>query len=89
MIDKKNYSLLGHNTFGFDVLCRRFVEYTNVAEAQSLARSLTQSDYPLLIIGSGSNLLLTGNFEGTVIHSAIKGIEVVENPSSDESCNDY
>ena len=89
MIDKKNYSLLGHNTFGFDVLCRRFVEYTNVAEAQSLARSLTQSDYPLLIIGSGSNLLLTGNFEGTVIHSAIKGIEIVENPSSDESCNDY
>ena len=30
MIDKKNYSLLAHNTFGIDVRCRRFVEYGSV-----------------------------------------------------------
>lgn len=29
--------------------------------------------------GGGSNLLLTGDYQGTVLHSAIKGIEVLEN----------
>ena len=60
MIDKKNYSLLAHNTFGIDVRCRRFVEYGSVEEAQELVRTLTPEDGPLLILGGGSNLLLTG-----------------------------
>ena len=75
MIDKKNYSLLAHNTFGIDVRCRRFVEYGSVEEAQELVRTLTPEDGPLLILGGGSNLLLTGDYEGTVIHSAIRFIE--------------
>ena len=75
MIDKKNYSLLAHNTFGIDVRCRRFVEYGSVEEAQELVRALTPEDGPLLILGGGSNLLLTGDYEGTVIHSAIRFIE--------------
>lgn len=77
MIDKKDFSLLGHNTFGFDVKCKRYVEYSNVEEAQKLARSLTPSDDPLLIIGSGSNLLLTSDYPGTVVHSTIKGKEII------------
>lgn len=72
---QKNYSLLAHNTFGIDVRCRRFVEYGSVEEAQELVRTLTPEDGPLLILGGGSNLLLTGDYEGTVIHSAIRFIE--------------
>ena len=72
-----NYSLLPHNTFGIDAVCRRFVAYENVDEACSLTLSLTDADQPLLVIGGGSNLLLTRNFEGTVIRSDIHGIEVV------------
>ena len=78
MKDLHNYSLLAHNTFGIDVLCSRFVEYSSVEEAQQLVASLTADDEPLLILGGGSNLLLTGNYQGTVLHSAIKGIQVVE-----------
>ncbi len=37
--------------------------------------SLTEEDMPLLVIGGGSNLLFTGDFDGTVLHSAIKGVE--------------
>ena len=77
MKDYSNYSLLGHNTFGIDAKCKRFVEYYSVQEAQQLARSLTCSDEPLLIVGSGSNLLLTKDFPGTVVHSAILGHEIV------------
>lgn len=69
-----NYNLLNHNTFGIDTCCRRFLEYDNEEEACLIAAKL--SDEPLLILGGGSNLLLTGDFPGTVIHSAIKGMKV-------------
>lgn len=77
MRDIRNGSLLAHNTFGIDVCCRRFLEFDSVAELQQMVKSITSSDYPLLIIGEGSNLLPTHDFGGTVFHSAIKGREVV------------
>ena len=73
-----NYSLLKHNTFGIDAKCQRFVEYESVEEAQELVRSLKEEDYPLLILGGGSNLLLTGDFKGTVLHSGISFIEQID-----------
>lgn len=72
MVDLSDYSLLQHNTFGIDAKCRRFLEYASVEEAQEIARLL---DGPYLLIGAGSNLLLTKDFEGTVVHSALKGVE--------------
>lgn len=63
-----------HNTFGLEAKCRRFMEFSSVAEAKAATRSLTHSDMPLLLLGGGSNLLLTKDFDGTVLHSAIKGI---------------
>ena len=81
MRDIANYSLLGHNTFGIDAKCDRFVEYATSEDAQELARSLSGQKQNLLIIGKGSNLLLTQDFHGIVLHSAIKGIEQV--PAND------
>ena len=78
MKDIKNYNLLAHNTFGIDACCRRFLEYETNEEAVGIAQSLTAEDGPLLILGGGSNLLLTGDFPGTVIHSAMKGIAASE-----------
>ena len=77
MKDIKNYSLLTHNTFGIEARCHRFLEYSSVEEAQQIVSSLTTEDEPLLILGGGSNLLLTGDYPGTVLHSAIKGIKVL------------
>ena len=71
MVNEVDYSLLQHNTFGIDAKCRRFLEYASVEEAQEIARELQS---PYLLIGAGSNLLLTEDFPGTVVHSAIKGI---------------
>ncbi len=72
--DLRDYNLVRHNTFGIEAKCRRFMEFSNVAEAKAVTRSLTRSDMPLLLLGGGSNLLLTKDFDGTVLHSAIKGI---------------
>ena len=75
MIDQENYSLLRHNTFGIDAKCKRFIEYSSVEEAQQVARTITDADRPLLILGGGSNLLLTGDYNGTVLHSGIRFLE--------------
>ena len=78
MIDKKDYSLLAHNTFGIDASCRRFLEYSSIEEARMVADIVRSSNDPYLIIGGGSNLLLTKDYAGVVVHSAIKGIEAEE-----------
>lgn len=78
MKDIKNYSLKGHNTFGIEAKCRRFLEFSSVNEAQDVLPTLRGEDAPLMLLGGGSNLLLTKDFSGTVIHSAIMGAEAHE-----------
>ena len=73
MRDFENYSLKAHNTFGIEAKCSRFLEYENVAEAQEIAGILRESDTPYIIIGGGSNLLLTQDFDGIVVHSRLMG----------------
>lgn len=82
MRDSYDYSLLCHNTFGIEAKCSRFLEYSSVEEAQHVADLLHAGDKPLLIIGGGSNLLLTDDFKGVVVHSTIKGYEVL--PADDD-----
>ena len=64
------------NTFGMKVKARCFIEYDSVAdlvdiEFEELAR-------PVLHIGGGSNLLFTDDFKGTVLHSKINFIEILD-----------
>ena len=73
MRDERNYSLKAHNTFGIDVKCSRFLEYETEEEAIIVAQMLGRSGLPYIIIGGGSNLLLTKDFEGIVVRSGIKG----------------
>ena len=82
MKDLVNYSLLPHNTFGIDAKCRRFVEFASVSEAVQVAALLRQDiNSPFMVVGGGSNLLLTADYDGTVVHSAIRGIEQSPAPS--------
>ena len=74
---RNDYSLLAHNTFGIDARCKTFVEYASEEEACKVAAMQNGQIEPLLIIGGGSNLLLTKDYEGAVVHSAIKGCEVI------------
>lgn len=64
------------NTFGLDVKAGRWLEYASMEELKALIAE-GQISSPYLHVGSGSNLLFLGDFEGTVLHSAIKSIELV------------
>ena len=64
------------NTFGLDVKAGRWLEYASVEELKALIAE-GQISSPYLHVGSGSNLLFLGDFEGTILHSAIRSIEMV------------
>ena len=78
MRQEHDYSLKAHNTFGIEARCKRFIEFENVDELRQvindIGNELRQGEQ-MLLLGGGSNLLLTGHFNGTVLHSAIKGHE--------------
>jgi UDP-N-acetylmuramate dehydrogenase len=71
-----NYSLLAHNTFGIKAQARHFWEFSTVQELQETLASQPIATAKHLVIGQGSNLLFLNDYEGIVLHSAIKGIEV-------------
>jgi UDP-N-acetylmuramate dehydrogenase len=76
--DFYDFNLKEHNTFCIDVKCRRFIEFESVDELLQIVNSLTDADKPLLVLGGGSNMLFTADYEGTVLHSAIKGHVAVQ-----------
>lgn len=78
MKDFYDFNLKEHNTFGIDVKCRRFIEFESVDELLQIVNSLTDADKPLQVLGGGSNMLFTADYEGTVLHSAIKGHVAVQ-----------
>lgn len=63
------------NTFGVAARCKRFVEYGCTLDAIAVAGLLRTVGEPFMIVGRGSNLLLTRDYEGVVVHCAMRGIE--------------
>ncbi len=76
MLERTHYNLLSLNTFGVEAFCSRFIQLESEAEAQTVLPTLKAEE--LLIVGQGSNLLLTRDFAGTVLRSAIRGLSVAE-----------
>ena len=73
-----NCSLLPYNTFGMDVKASRFVEYASVEELRGLWNAEREAVARALHIGGGSNLLFASDYEGLILHSAIKGYTLVK-----------
>lgn len=72
---QNNISLKPYNTFGIDATAKHFVSVSNISELKAV---LSLKEYPnKLILGGGSNMLLTQNQDKLVIHVNLKGIEIV------------
>lgn len=72
---QENISLRPYNTFGIDVKARFFSSFKELEELQEL---LTYgSRYPTLILGGGSNILLTKDVDGLVLKNEVKGISII------------
>ena len=70
------------NTFGMKVKARCFMEYDSVADLVDI--EFSELARPVLHIGGGSNLLFTDDFKGTILHSKIDFIEILEGEASDK-----
>jgi UDP-N-acetylmuramate dehydrogenase len=78
---KENVSLLPYNTFGINVNAKYFAEYQSVEELYKLLQSDLLKSNKISHIGRGSNLLFTADYEGIIVHSKIKFIEIIEQDS--------
>ena len=75
---KKNISLQSFNTFGMNVNAREFV---SVNSLKDLTDVLNTNPPHLFILGGGSNMLLTKDFEGLTLVIATKGISIINENS--------
>lgn len=71
----ENTSLKQYNTFGIDAQARHLASF---ATPDELAELLAQASGRPLILGGGSNILLTRNIDGWVLINGIKGIDLVD-----------
>ena len=74
---KRNINLKKLNTFGIDVFCDYFVEINSISDFLNLIKEPVYNSNQKLIIGGGSNLLFTKEFNGIVIKNNLKGIDLV------------
>jgi UDP-N-acetylmuramate dehydrogenase len=73
-----NISLKPYNTFGIDVYAKDFACFSLPEELQEgLNYTLSTNPSPL-ILGGGSNILFTKDFDGLVLKNELKGIELVK-----------
>lgn len=75
---QSNVSLKPYNTFSIDVTARYLVEVDSDQDIQTLLQLPDVQTLPKLILGGGSNLLLTQDFNGLVVKINLKGIETVK-----------
>ena len=75
MTIQQNYSLKKLNSFGIDVFAKSFASFTNSIEVTEILES---SNDKKLILGGGSNILFTKNFDGLLLKNEIEGIEIVK-----------
>lgn len=78
MIVQKDVQLKPYNTFGIEATAKYFIEVSSIEQLKEILQNPDYQSTGRLILGGGSNMLLTKDFEGLVIKIAIKGFEVVD-----------
>lgn len=74
---QQNVSLLSKNTLRFDVLSKYYIEITSAIELEQMFQVKGFPYDNILVLGGGSNVLFTKDYQGVVLKMNIKGINVV------------
>tara|TARA_B100000768_G_scaffold34329_1_gene32940 strand:+ start:574 stop:1590 length:1017 start_codon:yes stop_codon:yes gene_type:complete len=78
-----NYSLKNHNTFGINVEAKYFSTFNSMIELKEILKINLHKKEKFFILGSGSNILLTKDFDGFILHNKIEGICIIEDNEND------
>jgi len=76
MIFEKNFDLSAFNTFGIQARAEFYAAFEEVNSLREILQNLPKQ--PITVLGGGSNMLLTRDLEGTVLHNKIMGKTLVE-----------
>lgn len=82
---KKDYDITHLTTFGIKTRAALFAEYSDWKDLTRICRSDEYNDNEVLHIGGGSNLLFLNNYNGLVLHSAIRGITEYDKNDTDNT----
>ncbi|MBS7661215.1 UDP-N-acetylmuramate dehydrogenase [Pseudomonas lalucatii] len=75
---REDVSLKAYNSFAVEARARQFAEAHNDGEVLQALACATERGLPVMLLGGGSNLLLTGDVEALVVRMASRGIRVLE-----------
>jgi len=78
----ENHSLQAENTFGIAARARYFVSVTTQEDAIEALQFAQKNALEILILGGGSNVLFTSDFNGLVIQNRLKGISLIREDES-------
>jgi len=80
---EEHISLKGFHTFGVEAYARYFCRIQNLGELQQILKNQKMMTMPRILLGKGSDILFTKDFDGLVLKDELKGIELVhENEDS-------
>lgn len=74
----QDFSLKHHNTFGLDVKAKYFYEIQSENELIEFIKTNKELNYKLLVLGEGSNILFTKDYDGIILRYLEKGIKVID-----------
>jgi len=77
MHQQTNVDLLPYNTFGISVTGKSMARVTTTQELQALGKAGKLSSDKVFILGGGSNVLFTQDYDGLIVKIEILGREVV------------
>ncbi|CAG0951564.1 MAG: UDP-N-acetylmuramate dehydrogenase [Bacteroidetes bacterium] len=75
---KENISLKPYNTFNIDANAMYFTELESTENIYEFIHEKKFQNIPQLILGGGSNILLTDHFDGIVLKNQLKGIRLIQ-----------
>ena len=74
LVIERNVSLREHNTFGLDARASTYLRVTAADQLTTVRNDAALQALPRLVLGGGSNIVLTRDFPGLVLHMATQGI---------------
>jgi UDP-N-acetylmuramate dehydrogenase len=78
-----HHPLKSYNTFGIEAYASEFVEVSTDDELKHILNDHKSGSKKLLILGGGSNVLLSGDFAGTVVKISTRGMEILKEDEKD------
>jgi len=78
-----NFNLKELNTFKIEAFAKQFIKFQSIADIQHIINYGELKDNKIFILGGGSNVLFTKDYDGIILQSAINKIEITDDNNND------